>query len=183
MDMNIQLSKEQQQYLVLGVLVLGGGGYGYVKYFFMPTSEKIAETTKTIEQVERKIAKAKGQAGRLNKIKRELAELNEKAAEAEKQLPQDEDFTGIIEMVSALSRQYRFNLSSFSRASARNRKHFTETLYSISGAASFHDIGRFLAAISLQERIFNVRNVTVSGSEDGSASAVSFSLVSYRYKG
>ena len=112
-DFNIELTKEQQQYLVFAVLVIGGGGFSYVKYFWLPTSEKIKETAAKIEEVDKKIQKAQRQAGRLNKIKTQLAQLNEEAEKVEKQLPKDLDLPGVIDTVSNLAKKNAVLISSF----------------------------------------------------------------------
>jgi len=187
-DMNIELTKEQQQYLVFAILVIGGGGFGYVKYFWMPTSEKIKETTEKIEKVERKIQKAQRQAGRLNKIKKQLVRLNEEAEKVEKQLPKDLDLPGVIDTVSALARKNNVKITVFGAPASSTRSHFKEISFALVVSATYHDIGRFLAAIALEERIFNARNVNFSPGGGTTASgdlklSVTFQLVSYQYKG
>jgi Tfp pilus assembly protein PilO len=47
----------------------------------------------------------------------------------------------------------------------------------------FHDIGRFLAAIALEERIFNVRDIAFPSPAGDGTMVVTFTLVTYQYKG
>lgn len=183
MAVNIKLSKEQQQYLAVAVLVLGGGGFAYIKYFWLPVSAKIAETRAKIEEVEGKISKAKNQAVRLNKIQKELEELNIAALEAEKRLPKTQDLPAVIDTVTALSRRYNLKLVTFTPGGSKPQAHFIETTYLLTGSASFHELGRFLAAVALEERIYNVRAVTYGAPDAEGKMNVSFQLISYQYKG
>ena len=181
--MTIKLSKEQQQYLAVAVLVLGGGGFAYIRYFWLPVSTKISETRAKIEAVEGKIAKAKNQAVRLNKIQKELEELNIAALEAEKRLPKSQDLAAVIDTVTALSRRYNLKLTSFTPGASKAQTHFVETSYAIVGSASFHELGRFLAAVALEERIYNVRMITYGALDAEGRMSVTFQLISYTYKG
>lgn len=179
---NIQLTKEQQQYLFLGLLVLGGGGYSYVAYFWKPISARIAETQKKIEETDAKISKAKGQAARLPKIKQELEVLNAQAVEAERQLPKKADLPAVIDTFSALAARHNVRVRSFAPGNQVASQYFIEIPYTVSVQTPFHDAARFFAALALQERIFNVRNVTYSTPDPEGRLNVSFTLVSYQYK-
>ncbi len=187
-DLKIELTKEQQQAAVLAVLFIGGGGFAYVKYFWGPTSEKITETTKKIEAVESKIQKAQRQAGRLNKIKKQLVKLNQEAEKVERKLPKDLDLPTVIDTISNLARRHNVEIKTFGQPNSTTRAHFKEFSFSLSINATYHNLGRFLAAIALEERIFNSREVsfTPGGSVNKSGETqlgVSFQLVSYIYKG
>ncbi|TBR21491.1 hypothetical protein EPO15_10240 [bacterium] len=182
-EMTVKLSPDQQKYLAVAVLVLGGGGFGYIKYFWLPVSEKISETRAKIEEVEGKIAKAKNQAVRLNKIQKELEELNVAALEAEKRLPKTQDLPAVIDTVTALSRRYNLKLATFVPGGSKPQAHFIETTYMVTGSATFHELGRFLAAVALEERIYNVRGITYGAPDTEGRMNVTFQLISYQYKG
>jgi Tfp pilus assembly protein PilO len=182
MAKGIKLTKDQQQYIVLAILVLGGGGFSFIKYFWMPTSEKIVTTGKEIEKIVRRINKAKGQAGRLKRIQLEIEKLNEQAEDAERRLPKEQDLPSVIDTVSELSRKFNVSLVSFSPGGPSAQAHFIEVPYQMTTKASYHDLGRFLAALALEERIFNVRNINYGTPADGKLS-VSMTLISYQYKG
>ncbi|MFH2202514.1 MAG: type 4a pilus biogenesis protein PilO [Elusimicrobiota bacterium] len=180
-NIQIKLTKEQQQYLVFAVMFLGGGGYAYVKYFWLPTSAAITKTNAEIESVVKKITKAKGAAGKLKKIQQELELLNKQAEEAEKRLPKEEDFPTVVDTITGLARKYNVELKSFSTGKRQDQAHFVQLTYSISASAPYHDLGKFFASLALEERIYNVENVSYSPAED--TVSVNFLLISYMYKG
>ncbi|MEE8425000.1 MAG: type 4a pilus biogenesis protein PilO [Elusimicrobiota bacterium] len=179
----IKLTKEQQQYAVFAILALGGGGYAYFTYFWMPTSEKIVTTRVSIKAVQARINKAKGQAGRLKRIQRELAVLDEQAVDQERRLPKQRDLPSVIDTVSSLTKKYNAKLSGFAPGAATNKSHFIEVPYTLSLSATYHDLGRLLAAIALEERIFNVRDINFGGAGANGMLTVNLTLISYQYKG
>ncbi|HAH07978.1 MAG TPA: hypothetical protein DCM05_15880 [Elusimicrobia bacterium] len=181
--LNIQLSKQQQQILVLAVLFLGGGGFAYIKYFWLPTADKIEQTKAEIKTTEDKINKAKSQAVRLPKIQKEIETLNEQAIEAEKRLPKSRDLPAVITAVSVLARKYNVQLNAFQPGGQKAEQYFIENPYQINIRGNYHDVGRFLAAIALEQRIYNVRTVTYSPPDQQGKATVSFTLVAYQYKG
>jgi type IV pilus assembly protein PilO len=181
--LNITLSKQQQQALIVAVLFLGGGGYAYFRYFWNPISKRILENREKTKQVETQILKAKGQAARLPKIKEEVQVLNQQAAEAEKQLPKKKDIPAVIDTVSALSAKYNVRIQSFAPGGSSTSQYFIELPYTISLKGAYHDVARFFAAVALEQRIFNIRNVTYSEPDAESRLSVNFTLISYQYKG
>lgn len=180
---NIKLTKQQQQMLAFAVLFIGGGGYTYIKYFWMPTSVKIEETAEKIEGIVKRINKAKGQAGRLKRIQLEIERLNEQAEDAERRLPREQDLPSVIDTISELTRKYNIDLTSFSPGGPSPQAHFIEVPYQMVATASYHDLGRFLAALALEERIFNVRGIGYNSPESDGTLAITMTLISYQYKG
>jgi Tfp pilus assembly protein PilO len=47
----------------------------------------------------------------------------------------------------------------------------------------YHDIGRFLAAVALEQRIYNVRSVNYGAPDVEGKLSVTLNLISYQYKG
>lgn len=184
MAAKIKLSKEQTQYLVAGAVMLGAFGFIYIKFFWAPISKSIAETRAKIEETTGKIDKAKTQAARLPRIQAELVTLNEQAIEAEKRLPKSNSVPEILVTLTTLAQKYNVDIMAFSPGSKSTKEFFIELQYPISLKGSYHNIGRFLAAVSLEERIFNVSNVNFgAAAADSGVMSITFTLVSYQYKG
>ncbi len=181
--MAMQLSKQQQQYVAAGAFMFAALGFVYVKFFWLPIAAAKAEATQKIEEIEAKIVKAKQQAARLERLQAEIASLNERAVEAEKRLPKTKSVPDILLAISALAQKNRVVIQSFTPGPTKNQQYFVELAYPLSIRGSYHNIGRFLAAVALEERIFNVTNVNYPSADALGDMTVTFTLISYQYKG
>ena len=181
---NIKLSKKQQQYIAVSLVLLGGFGYCYFSFFWLPVSQRIGDVEKKISEVEAKIEKATRQAARLPRLEVEFVELNAKAVEAERRLPKKKSVPDILVTLSALADKHHVVLLNFTPGGQAVKPFFTELSYPVAVRGAFHNIGRFLAALALEERIFNVQNINYAGAaaETGEMQ-VTFTLISYQYKG
>jgi type IV pilus assembly protein PilO len=181
--MAMQLSKQQQQYLGAGAVLFVIFGVVYVKFFWLPIAQAKAEATEKIEQIETKIVRAKQQAARLGRLQEEIASLNERAAEAEKRLPKTKSVPDILLAISALAQKNRVAIQNFAPGSMKSQQYFTELQYPLTIKGSYHNVGRFLAAVALEERIFNVKDVNYPAADSNGDMTVTFTLLSYQYKG
>jgi type IV pilus assembly protein PilO len=182
--MAIKLTKEQQQYLVAGVIMTGAFSFIYIKFFWLPISKHIAETEAKIADTQAKIDKATQQAARLPRIQAELAQLNQQALEAEESLPKTNSVPEILVRVTALAQKYGVEVMTFTPGAKSSREYFIELQYPLAIKGSYHNLGRFLAAIALEERIYNVVNVNYGGATaDSPVQSISMTLISYQYKG
>ncbi|MDD5302211.1 MAG: type 4a pilus biogenesis protein PilO [Elusimicrobia bacterium] len=181
--MAMQLSKQQQQYLGAGAVLFVVFSVVYVKFFWLPIAQAKSEANEKIEQIEAKIVKAKQQAARLERLQAEISSLNERAAEAEKRLPKTKSVPDILLAISSLAQKNRVTIQSFSPGPMKSQTYFVELAYPLSIRGSYHNIGRFLAALSLEERIFNVSNINYPAADPVGDMTVTFTLLSYQYKG
>jgi Tfp pilus assembly protein PilO len=181
--MAMQLTKQQQQYLGAGAVLFVVFIGLYVKFFWMPIAAAKAEAAQKIAEIEAKIVKAKQQAARLERLQAEIASLNERAAEAEKRLPKTKSVPDILLTLSALAHKHRVIIQSFAPGPMRSQTYFIELQYPLSVRGSYHNIGRFLAALSLEERIFNISAVNYPAADAIGDISVTFTLLSYQYKG
>jgi type IV pilus assembly protein PilO len=181
--MAIQLSKQQQQYLGAGAVLLAVGAFVYVKFFWLPISQKKSDLSTEIEAIETKIAKAEAQASRLKRLQDELATLNQQAVEAERRLPKTKSVPDVLVSLSNLARSNRVAIQNFSPGPQKSQQYFIELSYPMTVKGSFHNIGRFLAAVALEERIFNVKDVVYPSAGGDGEMTVTFTLLTYQYKG
>lgn len=181
--MAIKLTKDQQKYLAVGVVGTVVFSVLYLKFFWVPISRQIEETRAKNQEISGKIEKAKQQAARLPKLEQELVSLNEQAVEAEKRLPKTKSVTDILVTINSLAAKHRVSIMAFSPGATAGKQYFMELNYPVTAKGSFHSIGKFLAAVALEERIFNVLNVNYATPGDTGEMQVTFTLVSYQYKG
>lgn len=181
--MAIQLSKQQQQYLGVGAVLFVVGAGVYIKFFWLPISNKMADLTDQIAQTEAKIAKAEAQASRLTRLQAELATLNQQAGEAEKRLPKEKDVPDVLVTLSKLAERNRVSIQGFAPGPQKKQQYFVELAYPMSIRGTYHNIGRFLASIALETRIFNVKDVVYPAADSSGEMSVTFTLITYQYKG
>lgn len=179
----IKLTNQQIQYIAATVIGLGALGFVYVKFFWMPISERIAALEAQIAENAAKIEKAQSVANRLPAIKKELEDLNRQTAEMEMQLPKSKSVPDILVTLSKLAEKHGVDISAFTPGSKRDQQYFTEWSYPITLQGRYHNIGKFLAAVALEQRIYNVQNVSFSALGVDGRLPVSFTLVAYQYKG
>ncbi len=181
--MAIQLSKQQQQTLAGGAILFIVGAVLYVKFFWLPIADKQKELADQIEQIDNKIHKAEAQASRLKRLQDELATLNQQAVEAEKRLPKNKDVPEILTDLAHLAEKYHVGVQSFAPGPSKSQQYFVELAYPMTVKGSYHNIGRFFAAIALQTRIFNVKDVVYPAAGGDGEMTVTFTLLTYQYKG
>ena len=181
--MAIQLSKQQQQYLGGGAIFLVLGVFFYVRFFWLPISQKMSDLTQQIDEIDRKIAKATAQASRLQRLQADLAKLNQDAIEAERRLPKSKSVPDMLVTLSNLGQQNRVSIMTFSPGAQKSQQFFIELSYPMTVKGSYHNIGRFLAAVALEERIFNVKDVVYPAAGGDGEMTVTFTLLTYQYKG
>jgi len=181
--MAMQFSKQQQQYLGAGAVLFVVFMGLYVKFFWLPISQAKTEAEQKIETITAKITKATAQAARLDRLQAEIKSLNERAAEAEKRLPKTKSVPDILQSISALAQKNRVVIQSFTPGPTKSQTYFIELAYPLSVRGSYHNIGRFLAAVGLEERIFNVKDINYPSADSAGDMTVTFTLLSYQYKG
>ncbi len=181
--MAIQLSKQQKQYAAAGAFMAVALGFVYMKFFWLPIAAAKTQAREKIEQIEAKIVKAKQQAARLKRLQDEIAGLNERAIEAEKRLPKSKSVPDILLAISALAQKHRVQIQTFSPGPQKSQQYFIELAYPLTVKGSFHSIGRFLAAVALEERIFNVKDIVYPSAGSDGEMTVTLILLSYQYKG
>lgn len=181
--MKLKLTRKQQQIAAVGVVMVGALGFVYFKFFWTPVSDRIEKATAKLESTTRKIMKAKKQAARLDQLRVELERLNERAAEAEKRLPKERGVPNILVAITKIAEQHQITINTFSPGGKAQRQFFIELSYPLSIKGSYHNLGKFLAELALQERIYNVVNVSYGSANSSGVMAINLTLLSYQYKG
>jgi type IV pilus assembly protein PilO len=181
--MNIKLTKQQQQVVAAAVLGTGAFVYCYVQFFWLPISQKTAKITAETAALERDIEKAQRQAARLPDLERQLVSLNERKIEAEKRLPKTKAVSDILVALDVLGAKNGVMLLSFAPGPSKQQQYFIEFRFPVNVRGTFHNIGKFLAALALEQRLYNVFNVSYPEPAGATGEMqVAFELVSYQYK-
>jgi len=182
-NLKIKLTKQQQQILVVLVLFVLGGGFAYIKYFWLPISKTKTELQAKLTEAKKQIEEAKQAQAQLRKIEAALVELEKELTLLTQRLPKERDIPGIIDKVSELTRRYGVELSrvTVGAATPQKDKGYIENNYTLSIKATYHNLGRFLASLILEERVFNVKNINFGRPDADGKHSLTLQLVAYQY--
>ncbi|MFH1619148.1 MAG: type 4a pilus biogenesis protein PilO [bacterium] len=177
-----ELTKEQIQILSGIVLLSGFFIFGYFKYFWSPISIRISGAGKKLESVERDIQSAEAQEKRLEKLRKEVAELKLQREAAERRLPRTRNVPDLLYTLTDMARKYGVEIHSLVPKSVTKKQYFTEVSYAISAGGTYHSLGKFMTALGLSERIFSTQGLQMSAAPgaDSTVSA-SFVVIAYMY--
>lgn len=180
----IQLTKEQMAQIGAGIL-FGGLFIGlYVYYFWLPTAKKIEENTAKVEVMNRDIENAKRQKAKYKDLEGKLESLKLEREAAVKKLPSERKIPDLIRTVTRLSRKYKVNVTAINPTGQSKVEYFTKVTYTIMLRGNYHDVGRFLTALGLEERIMTSENLNLTGTGNPEASVnATFTLAAYQYNG
>ena len=181
--MALSLSKQQQQQIGGGVFLVALAAAAYVYFFWLPISRKIDDLTAQKKDIEQKIAKAKAEASRLPRLQQDLEALSQEAADAERRLPKTKSVPDILNSLNAIGTKYGVSIQNFSPGTQKSQQYFIELYYPMTVHGSYHAVGRFLAALAMEERIFNVKDVAFPAPGPDGQMTVRFTLITYQYKG
>lgn len=155
-----KLSPLAQLFVFLGfcALVLVASYFVYFKGQWS-TLKIIKEQRKGLQEEVEKAEKRKLEAERL---KREVAYLDEKLKTLKEIIPERKDVSDIIKKIQSLAYNYRLEISKFTPKPEVQRDLYIEWPFSISMAGNYHDFGYFLDHLSRYKKIFNVDNIVIS---------------------
>jgi len=180
----IVLTKEQISQIAAGVMFGGLFIYFYLTYFWLPLGKKIAENGDRVAKIESDISSARAHKAKYKNLEEKLASLRIEKDAAEKKLPREKKFPDLIRTITDLSKKYNVKVRNITPAGESQVEYFKRVSYSLTVAGNYHDVGRFLAALGLEERILTSEGLNISATPGGDASvSASFTLVAYQYNG
>jgi type IV pilus assembly protein PilO len=180
----IQLTKEQITQIAAGLVFSGLFIYLYLFYFWLPTARSIAENTAKAEVMQRDIDNAKKTKAKFQNLEAKLGELKAEREAAVKKLPSDKKIPDLIRTVTRLSKKYNLSVTAITPSGQTKVEYFTKVNYTLALRGNYHDIGRFLTALGLEERILTSENLVLTATvgQETSVSAT-FILAAYQYNG
>ena len=180
----IVLTKEQMTQIGAGVMFGGLFLYFYFAYFWMPRRKKIAENGQKVSRIESDIANAKAQKAKYKNLEEKLASLKIEKEAAEKKLPREKKFPDLIRTITDLSKKYKVKVRNINPAGESQVEYFKRVSYNLTVSGNYHDVGRFLAALGIEERILTSEGLVISATQGQETSVnATFTLVAYQYNG
>ncbi|MFC1520804.1 type 4a pilus biogenesis protein PilO [Elusimicrobiota bacterium] len=183
-----QLSKEQQQQIVAGALMLAAAGYIYTQYFFKPTMKTIKESKEKIVELNGRITQLQMKTAKLDRLKREIEVLNKEWAKLEENLAKDRDLPKVLDFVMQLARKHQITILSIAPKKPSPQPLYNEISYQMTIVGAYHDVAQFLVSIGKEKRIFHAKKLSFNPATPTLTSPkatlqVGMELVTFQHKG
>lgn len=178
-----KISKEQIKMIIAFVMFALVFGYIYHKYIWIPYSERTKAAQEKIEKINKEITRAKVASKRFDKVLQELNQLKKKAEFSEKRLPPGKELPDLIFTLMNAARKYDVRINYITPRPSTEKEFYFEDIYKMSVAGDYHIVGLFLTFMVTSDRVFTIKNVSMSETKKDGEVEARFDLVAYQYKG
>lgn len=156
----------------------------YTYFLHMPKQEEMDRLLQTKKGLVKELDLVKQRSGRLEEVKKELEETQERFVEASKLLPDEKEIPSLLTSISSLGTTAGLEVVTFQPSGEVPREFYADIPFSISVRGQYHNIGQFLDQVSKLDRIVVVKNLNMGRPErrdGGIFLQVSSSLVTFRF--
>jgi type IV pilus assembly protein PilO len=148
MAMNLDLKDKLNQWLLLVIMLIGGGGYVYWTYVWEPRQLVIATLTQEEEKLSGELTLVKTQMQRLAQLREELKQAEADFAKLQEMFPDVEKIPSRLQDLLTVTRRSGTVTTKFTPLPSADKPHYTENNYRISVRGSYHSIGEMFAEIA-----------------------------------
>lgn len=134
----------------------------YLMVFLFPSAEKVKETEKALVSARADLAKIQRETKRLEEIKQLITMLETQAQELEKKFAKKKDVPYIIRTVSRVAEINGVELTNFSIDNINPGPIYDELPITLSCSTDYHSLAKFLTDICQQDKIFSVKEVSIT---------------------
>lgn len=180
---NPKFTKEQMKTIFAFALFAVAFGYLFVKYVWTPYSEKIETAQVEIERISKDITKARVAAKRFDKVLEELNQLKKRAELSEKRLPRGKELPELIFELMRVTRKYDIRINYITPRPSVEKEFYFEDTYKMSITGDYHIVGLFISSMVTSDRVFTIKNLSMSETKKDGEVEARFDLVAYQYKG
>ncbi len=153
----------------------------YLKLFWKPIADKKADAEVKISKIDAEIAKAIGITVKESALTNEIAELSKLEADASKRLPKDKKLPDLLRTLVGMAHSYHVNIAAITPQPQHEQTYYSEVPYQMTLSGGYNDVGRFVSVLATSQRVFTIRDMTMTASPNGISAT--FILVSFQYKG
>ncbi len=149
------LDDPEKQRAALFVLLLGGGLYLFYQFVWSPVHDERVVTVERLQSLQRTNdqVRALTQPQRMRELQKRQAEAQVQLAAFETMLPQEAEVPGLLEDVAQAALREDVEIIQFTPLDAGAGPYLTELPYEVQVQGEYHDIGRFVAAVSNLPRL------------------------------
>ncbi len=145
--------------ILVGTLVLLAGAFAW--FIYVPKTEAIEKTEKSVQELSKKLANVKKQARDLEKFEAKFEQVSAQFEEALKILPDSKEIPSLLTNITRLGNEAGLQFLLFNPQNERGRDFYKEIPVSIRVQGSYHDVARFFDTVGRMDRIVNILDVSM----------------------
>ena len=165
---NIKLTKEQQQYTVLGVVAAAGLIYGYWTQLLVPLNKRMVQLEKDLRAQESKLGEAKRIKERWEEYEERLMRTRIGMEFVSRRIPAVQTNDMLLRQFQMLCQESGLMFGGFSPAAGptvRTEYEGTKKLMAmVDFICDYHQLGEFLSRLSTEQKVYTVENVQITPS-------------------
>ena len=167
---------------ILGVIVF----FMLYKYGYGPLELKLKKVKNELVTKQAKLTVARARANRLDQLKTDYELLKVKVAEAEKKLPREKEIPRLLREITDAGRKFKIDISNFRPRAEEHQEYYISHPFLMTLETNYHNLAYFLAEIGQYERIFHIKNLSVTpileNEEKLKGVSTNFQLYTYTFK-
>lgn len=179
-----RLPRGQRTAIVAALVIAVFAGYAY--FFYQPARQQLEALHTREQKLQREVSELKAIISNLDAFQAELADLEERLAQAVRQLPDSKELPVLLTDISSLGKDAGLEFKAFRPQSEVPHDFYAEVPIDIEFSGQYHDIARFFDRVSKLPRIVNVDRLEMSiGGErfDGTSLVVRGQATTFRFLG
>jgi Tfp pilus assembly protein PilO len=155
---------QKRQIVLLGVLLVGLGGYGAYEMLHKPRASQVAELESRLEslKLQNQAALALTREGGVADFERRLALYRDQLISVEGLIPLSEEVPDLLDAIAAEAQRTGIELTLLQPTGATEEMYYTRRTYDLAVVGAYHDIGYFLGRIGSLPRIVTPRGLSLS---------------------
>jgi Tfp pilus assembly protein PilO len=161
LKLNIKLTKQQQQNLVVAVIIIAGILFVYVKYFFMPNIKTLNDKTAILSQKTKDLNDARDMVSRYDEFLKNASDINYRMDFMDRRLPADTDISDTIRELTQRATEYNINIINFEPGVTAAKGDYKQTGIKIHFLTTYGNLGNFLTSMGYIERLTTPDSITI----------------------
>ncbi len=169
---NIKLTKDQQQMLALGIVLVGGLVYGYWNFVLKPLNTKIVTLTEQAKVKRENIAKARRLKAQWEEYNQRMSRVQTAESYVLRRMPPAGDFTAAVSRMIKLTLEGNVQIAGY-RADDKpgvgtksEFEGFEKRIATITLVGGYHRLGQFLSRLSGEDLVFNIEDARLNKEPD-----------------
>lgn len=162
-------------YILIAVLMLGLGW----KFYILEKRELLKREVVKEANLKKVYQDKAFQVSRLDALRKQMADVEERFAELTKQLPTEKEVPGLLDDITNLGRESGLSIGLIALAPEVKKEFYIELPIDIRVGGSYHQMGAFVSGIAALDRIVTLHDYSISPS--GSGVSMNIRAKTYRY--